>query len=909
MRFGYIFLVGLSVLLGGLNAFGQFEILGSNITSFEAYNNESSIVLSGEEGVITCWRSARKGMPYNNLYLQKIDRFGRPVWELDGTPVSPYPANQTNFSMVSDGFGGVVIVWEDGRKGNDNPKIFAQRINLRGEPLWGLDGLQICDNGGAQRNPKLISDRKNGFYVVWQDSRKGHNETDLFAQHINLSGRLNWMAEGLPIVTHPNQQKNVTLATDEKHYLYVMWEDFRNGLYWNLYGQKLDRQGNFFWKPGGMDVFAGVEENHQNPSIVPDGYGGLIFVYQKYSRESRGYDVYRGRMNTEGEIVYHFSTCSSQADQINPKISKRGAEVIICWEDKRHGQWDIYAQSVRVKDGIFEWSLNGVPVCRTDGDDQLPFLISSTVYNYQIFAWLKTKENEQRLFVQKLDNLGNTAWGDSGREVCPFSSQQSAPSLIDDMHGGLWVSWTDDRIPRSTRIFTQHVESDGKLEFSPKGIDLHPEHKSEYGEIKNLKVLPADDGQYFLAWEDYRNGYNNPDIYIQKFTIKGEPSWRRSGIPVCIAAGEQSRPFLVTDGDGGVIVVWVDKRNNLDDNIYAQRINSNGKMLWNYNGLPVCVAPQYQGQIRAIPDGKNGVIICWGDARTFMSTGFDLYIQRISALGEPLWETNGKPFARDKNLQTSPSITPDGEAGAFICWADNRDGHSNIFVQHINQFGIYQWGAGGRSLYTNDKHQRQPMVLQNFENDVFLAWEDARHGEGNEKIYMQLMTGNGSKIWGGNGQTACYRWGRQTKPVILTDDFGSLWVTWLDERAKSTGGVKLIAQQFDLGGNPKWPEDGITLGSDLQENNDYEASLNKRGYAYYTWNQTNSNGTHSVYYQKLSPEGTAKYGVFGYRLGGSDEDQLSPVLAVSTEGRALVCYIQRNVDTEEFKIFAVPVRE
>lgn len=875
-----------------LQSLAQVELVPPIVTSFESYNNESRLELSMEDGVITCWRSARKDLPYTHLYLQKTDKHGNNVWEADGTPVCPFPANQTNFSMVSDGYGGVVVVWEDGRKGNDHPTIYAQRINLRGEPLWGNNGLEISTSPGEQRHPKIVSDLKAGFYIVWYDGRKGYNEGDIYAQHVTLAGKLDWVQEGLPIVTHPRDQKNFTLASDEKNYLYVMWEDFRNGLYWNLYGQKLDRQGNFFWKAGGTDVFAGVEENHHNPSVVPDGYGGLIFVYQKYSRETQGYDIFRGRISTEGEVVYHFATCSAEEDQLNPKLAKRGSLAVICWEDKRNGDWDIYAQAIRIKDGVFEWELDGMPVVRADGDDQEPFVVASSIYNYQVFSWLKREKGQQKLFVQKLDNFGGQSWGPGGKEVCRSSSTQSAPYIADDFSGGLWVSWTDERFARTSHIFVQHVTSDGQASLDPKGVDLIPKQKEKFSDVKSLRILPAEDGDFFMAWEDYRNGTDNADIFIQKFDIHGVPKWRPTGIPVCLAAGEQARPYLVEDGEGGVIVIWVDHRNNLDDNIYAQRISANGKVQWFTNGVVVCQAPQYQGQIRAISDGSNGAIICWSDARSFMSTGFDLYIQRLSAAGEPLWGFNGKPLVNRSELQTSPWMASDGASGAYIVWADNRDGFSNIFAQHIDALGTEKWMHDGISLQNQNQHQRNPMCIQNFQGDLVVVWEDARRGEGNEKVYMQRLSANGSRLWQAEGVPVCNQYGRQTKPGILSDSEGNYWITWLDERAKSSVGVKLVAQQFSAEATPKWPIEGITLGSDLQENNEYQAAINKKGYAYFTWNQLNENGTHSAYYQKLSPEGTAKYGIFGYRLGGSDIEQVYPVIGINLQGRALVSWVQ-----------------
>ena len=57
---------------------------------------------------------------------------------------------------------------------------------------------------------------------------------------------------------------------------------------------------------------------------------------------------------------------------------------------------------------------------------------------------------------------------------------------------------------------------------------------------------------------------------------------------LCTAASERRLPFLVTDGLGGGIVAWQDKRNGNWD-IYAQVINLDGQVgaYWAAPGVPL----------------------------------------------------------------------------------------------------------------------------------------------------------------------------------------------------------------------------------------------------------------------------------------------------------------------------------
>lgn len=888
---------------------GSFDVLETNVTSFRSLNTQSKVARSGDTDVIIGWRSARQGVHYHNIYIQKVDQLGNILWEKDGVPICPFPANQTDFAMVQDGYGGIVVVWEDYRQGSDLPLLYAQRINLRGEPLWGKDGLRICEINGGQRKPQIISDLNKGFYIVWEDYRRGYDDSDIYAQFVDLGGKARWLAAGMPIATAPNIQKNVTIAADENHYLYLMWEDFRNGVYWNLYAQKIDPEGSFSWKSGGLDVFAGVEENHQMPAMVPDGYGGLLFVYQKYSSETHGTDIYRGRLSPGGEVSFHFATCFSQDEQLNPRIVKKGSKALLCWEDRRNGNWDLYAQMIRLKDGLLEWGVNGVPVVKTIHDERNPVVISASSYGYQVFSWLRKEGNNYRIAVQKLDNLGEPTWDIEGRLVCTQSNDQTDPSILADENGGLWCSWTDRRTEGSADIYTQHINGGGLPLLKAAGLRLAADHSQPFASITGLRILASRLGDFYLTWEDYRNGDKNSDIYIQKIAADGSFLWRTGGIPVCIAPGEQNRPILIEDGVGGIIIAWADRRNGKDDNVYAQRVSAWGKVLWRDDGVLVCDAPSDQNSLKGVSDGKEGVVLCWVDARTLAESGFDLYIQRIGHDGEPLWTPNGKPFAKFNGLQTAPSLAEDGLGGAYVTWMDSRGSYSNIYVQHLDEFGMYEWEYGGRLLSGAGMNQRQPEICRNFEEDLYIIWQDGRHGEGIEKLFMQCITPSGAKLWDFGGVHVCNYPGRQSKPLVLGDAAGNFWVSWLDERDKGRLGVQLLTQKFNIGGDPQWSPDGIVIGESMDEWNDYEIAINKRGYLYLAWNQTVASGNKNVFYQKLHPDGTKKFEYAGLRMGSENENQATPVIAVNGDGKGLLAWIQMDVLQKRMGIKATFLKE
>ena len=69
-------------------------------------------------------------------------------------------------------------------------------------------------------------------------------------------------------------------------------------------------------------------------------------------------------------------------------------------------------------------------------------------------------------------------------------------------------------------------------------------------------------------------------------------------MPVARAASDQKNPLVIkSDPDGGYLVIWEDFRNaNGNSDIYAQKYDKDGHILWATNGVPVATgdAPDQQ---------------------------------------------------------------------------------------------------------------------------------------------------------------------------------------------------------------------------------------------------------------------------------------------------------------------------
>jgi hypothetical protein len=183
------------------------------------------------------------------------------------------------------------------------------------------------------------------------------------------------------------------------------------------------------------------------------------------------------------------------------------------------------------------------------------------------------------------------------------------------------------------------------------------------------------------------------DIYAQRLNASGEPLWTGGGKPVYTGYQGQEYPIIAPDGAGGAVVVWLDWRTlNLD--IYAQRIDSDGNMMWDPNGVAIWTHSGYQiyGGMVVLADGST--VFVWDDHRNGLANK-DVYAQRVSAGGAVQWVSNGIAVSNAASQQGSSRVIPDNTGGVIVAWSDERSGDPKIYAQRVNAAGTSLWTANG----------------------------------------------------------------------------------------------------------------------------------------------------------------------------------------------------------------------
>ena len=439
--------------------------------------------------------------------------------------------------------------------------------------------------------------------------------------------------------------------------------------------------------------------------------------------------------------------CTASNEQLFPDLVSDGHRgAIIAWMDARNGNRDVFIQRIDVN-GKALWKKNGIAICQLPGSQGWPILIPTLNNNGAIIVWRDSRNGNQDLYAQRIDINGTELWDKNGIPICQNFADQDDPRAIADGKDGVIVVWEDWRNSRQD-LFAQRINGGGETIWKEDGVAIYDGEGDQY----DPSLTTDQAGGAIFAWWDI----STPEwrVFSQRISSDGRKLWSDRGITVCEANGNQGGPSVVSDGAGGVFVVWSDYRNDpaifTTSDLYAQRINANGQHLWNPDGIVICNQPENQQQpfITHVNQGIDGIVVTWWDDRDVFS---DIYAQWINGNGEPMWKINGLPICTAEGEQRQPKLIRDKSDGTIIYWLDYRGDYGNkttsaIYAQRIDENGRSLWELNGMPICLADGEQMTPDAIM-MDNMALIAWSDGRNGESYDiDIYVDLIQLNSNTI-------------------------------------------------------------------------------------------------------------------------------------------------------------------
>lgn len=445
----------------------------------------------------------------------------RSCWVSGGVLLSA-GSNNRSPKIVKDGTSGAIIAW------CNDTQIYAQRIDISGTCKWTGGGVLISSSG---TDPQIVSDGAGGAIIVWQDNRNGN--PDIYAQKVDSLGSILWTGGGIAVCTAMETQKSFRMVTDCSGGAIIAWEDERDDNT-HAYAQKIDTYGNAQWVADGAMIDAGVG-NVYGPDIASDDSGGAYITWATVdtaTTELLERRVLLAKVNSDG---YHsWNTLEIVCD--NWTAFWPGIE----WSFPRITR-DGYGAA------IVSW-----PTCSVD---LLPSLISA----------------------QKVNAPGQVCWEEG---VVIGTMLPHEIQLKPDGLGGAVIVWfcIDDVWTAVYDIVAGRIDSGGSVAWTDRVFFSF--NAPDYAlAARNYHLNDNGCGGFQVAWDRGlyldEEGLWRYDIYSKRLNNEGVV-WLGNGVPVCTVAGDQSNPQVISTADGKSITAWEDPRG--DGSIYAQLLNDLGEL-------------------------------------------------------------------------------------------------------------------------------------------------------------------------------------------------------------------------------------------------------------------------------------------------------------------------------------------
>ena len=444
-----------------------------------------------------------------------------------------------------------------------------EKLQLSAANTWPLNGRAISTEKNDQWYPQICSDGAGGAIITWEDERNGLHG-DIYAQSVNSTGDVQWTVDGVAICTENDTQGAPQISDDGAGGAIITWNDYRSGLNYDIYAQKINSAGNTIWNVNGTEISI-ADDDQVIPQISSDQAGGAIITWNDY-RSVSNYDIYVQKIDSTGNVKWIANgtdICTESGNQIFPQICSDGAGgAIITWEDSRGLHTDIYAQ--------------------------------------------------------RIDSTGNVKWTANGVAISTANNTQWYTQLCSDGAGGAIITWVDYRSGTNYDIYAQRIDTTGDVKWTVDGVAISTAVDNQ--EIPQICSDGA--GGAIITWKDYSSG-SNYDIYAQRIDSTGDVKWAADGVVICMAKDNQVFPQICSDGAGGAIITWDDSRSEWND-IYAQRIDSAGNVKWMTDGVAICNATFSQRHPQIISGEDEDAIITWLDKRSWVD--YDIYAQLIKEL-------------------------------------------------------------------------------------------------------------------------------------------------------------------------------------------------------------------------------------------------------------------------------------
>lgn len=340
----------------------------------DAANIQSGVraMSDGADGWLVLWTDKRNSTTNVEIYGQRFDHDGYPLWTANGKSLVSIPGENVFEMAAAMASNGNLLIAYLHQPASYQDTLNVMAYDMNGDPVWDVP-TEITRSGSSilgQNNLSMIATEDHAF-VGWYDVYVG-GSNQVNVTRIDLNGGLPWGMDGLAI---PNASYGpFLLRPDQAGGVIVNWR-CGNGAGACSRAQRVSAAGNTVWG-NNFEVSAGGGGLAYAFDTQLDGTGSLISVWTQV-----GADIAMARWDTTGAFVWTpspFYACNESHAQDNPVMVMNEGELFVAWGDNRPpaNNQDLYVQKFDMN-GAPQWTADGVAAIQTNTYIPTPGIVAS----------------------------------------------------------------------------------------------------------------------------------------------------------------------------------------------------------------------------------------------------------------------------------------------------------------------------------------------------------------------------------------------------------------------------------------------------------------------------------------------------------------------------------------------------
>jgi hypothetical protein len=351
------------------------------------------------------------------LGFQKLSSDGQKMWGETGFTISGAQDHNLSAPDLAPAEGDLaIVIWKDstGPFWAPTTELYTQKFDAFGNPIWTPSGVLIYNLGSisAWTYPEILSDQNGGAFYTWYDS-PSLAEFNVWVQHVDAAGNLVLPLNGIQASTystdrlHMNPSLSYVPASDD---LFVFWVETNGGqTQYGVYGQKFSPIGDRLWTDSGME-FMGL--GNDQISFVGSGTAeNSLYVCYFQSPSTLSTAVKAFRINLDGNMFWNPCLLSSETlgnkDDLLMVVNTEN-RAFCTWDDARNDIGDIFAQNVNPDGSLGNQAASPVTVNLTPLNPPIQIPASGGTFDFNV-AIANTGVNPETFDFWTMVTLPNSA--------------------------------------------------------------------------------------------------------------------------------------------------------------------------------------------------------------------------------------------------------------------------------------------------------------------------------------------------------------------------------------------------------------------------------------------------------------------------------------------------------------------